>query len=133
MRLFISILLLVHGFVAAYCGMLLMHDVSGSDIGLQLSYLQHSPFSDYYIPGFILFTVLGLGSIAASVCGLYRIRHYSYCIMVIGLGIIIWIITQLLMTRMLFFMQFIIGLIGFLAMLCGFALLKKEKTIKQTS
>ncbi|OSZ82407.1 hypothetical protein CAP35_03805 [Chitinophagaceae bacterium IBVUCB1] len=107
--------------------MLLMHDVSGTDIGLQLSYLQDSPFTDYYIPGFILFSVLGLGSVAVSVCGLYRIKHYPICMMLIGLGIVIWIVTQMLMTHLIFFLQFVIGAIGVASLLSGIWFYKKEK------
>ena len=38
----------------------------GSNLGMPLSMLEHSPFPDFLIPGWILLTVLGLGNLAAG-------------------------------------------------------------------
>lgn len=127
MRIFAGILLLLHGMMAAICGIVLMRDVSGSEIGLQLSLLSHSPFVNYFYPGLILYTILGLGSFFAGVYTLLKARYYPWILMTIGCGIIIWIITQMIMIRLQFNLQYVIAAIGITSLTLGVLLYKKEK------
>ncbi len=127
MRIFAGILLLLHGTMAAICGIVLMRDVSGGEIGLQLSLLAHSPFVNYFYPGLILYTILGLGSFFAGVYTLLKARHYPWILMTIGSGIIIWIITQMIMIRLQFNLQYVIAAIGITSLTLGVLLYKKEK------
>lgn len=126
MRITAGILILLHGIMAAICGIVLMQDVSGSAIGLQLHLLDHSPFNNYFYPGLILYTILGLGSFFAGICTLLKVRHYPWILMTIGSGIIIWIITQMIMIRLQFNLQYVIGVIGITTLLFGLLLRKKE-------
>jgi hypothetical protein len=127
MRIFAGILILLHGIIAAICGIVLMHDVSGSEIGLQLSLLEHSPFVNYFYPGLILYTILGLGSFFTGICTLLKVRYYPWILVIIGNGIIIWIITQMIMIRLQFNLQYVIAAIGITSLVLGVLLNKKEK------
>lgn len=127
MRIFAGILILLHGIMAAICGIVLMHDVSGSEIGLQLSLLEHSPFVNYFYPGLILYTILGIGSFLTGICTLLKIRYYPWILIIIGSGIIIWIITQMIMIRLQFNLQYVIAAIGITSLTLGVLLHKKEK------
>lgn len=127
MRIFAGILILLHGIMAAICGIVLMHDVSGSEIGLQLSLLEHSPFVNYFFPGLILYTILGLGSFFTGICTILKVRYYPWILMIIGSGIIIWIITQMIMIRLQFNLQYLIVAIGITSLTLGALLHKKEK------
>lgn len=127
MRIFAGILILLHGIIAAICGIVLMRDVSGSEIGLQLSLLEHSPFVNYFYPGLILYTILGIGSFLTGICNLLKVRYYSWILMTIGSGIIIWIITQMIMIRLQFNLQYVIAAIGITSLTLGVLLHKKEK------
>ncbi len=127
MRIFAGIMILLHGMIAAICGMVLMRDVSGSEIGLQLSLLSHSPFVNYFYPGLILYTILGLGSLSAGICTLLKVRYYPWILITIGSGIIIWIITQMIMIRLQFNLQYVIAAIGITSLTLGVLLHKKEK------
>lgn len=127
MRIFAGIMILLHGVMAAICGIVLMRDVSGSEIGLQLSLLEHSPFVNYFYPGLILYTILGLGSFFAGIYTLLKARHYPWILMTIGSGIIIWIITQMIMIRLQFNLQYVIAAIGITSLILGMLLYKKEK------
>jgi hypothetical protein len=104
-----------------------MHDVSGSEIGLQLSLLEHSPFVNYFYPGLILYTILGLGSFFTGICTLLKVRYYPWILVIIGNGIIIWIITQMIMIRLQFNLQYVIAAIGITSLVLGVLLNKKEK------
>ncbi|HLO70757.1 MAG TPA: hypothetical protein VK167_07810 [Flavipsychrobacter sp.] len=127
MRIFAGILILLHGIMAAICGIVLMRDVSGSEIGLQLSLLEHSPFVNYFYPGLILYTILGLGSFFTGICTLLKVRYYPWILVIIGNGIIIWIITQMIMIRLQFNLQYVIAAIGITSLVLGVLLNKKEK------
>lgn len=127
MRIFAGILILLHGIMAAICGIVLMHDVSGSEIGLQLSFLEHSPFVNYFYPGLILYTILGIGSFSAGICTLLKVKYYPWILMTIGSGIVIWIITQMIMIRLQFNLQYVIAAIGITSLVLGVLLHKKGK------
>ena len=45
-------------------GMMLL-ELSGATVGLEVEWLTETPFQDYFIPGLILFSVLGIGSFVA--------------------------------------------------------------------
>jgi len=126
MRIAAGTLILLHGIIAAICGIVLMQDVSGSAIGLQLHLLDHSPFHNYFFPGLILYTILGLGSFATGICTLFRVKYYPWLLMTVGIGIIIWIITQMIMIRLQFNLQYVIAAIGIITLLLGILLRKKE-------
>jgi hypothetical protein len=129
MRIFAGILIALHGIIAAICGIILMQDVSGGSIGLQLTLLAHSPFTDYFYPGLILYTILGLGSFYTGICTLARAKYYVWLLMIVGCGIIIWIITQMIMIRLQFNLQYVIGGIGIVTLLLGTLLRKKENRL----
>lgn len=122
MRIFAGILIFLHGIIAAFCGIILMRDVSGSEIGLQISLLDNSPFSDYFYPGLILYTILGLGSMLAGIYSILRIKYFPLMLIAIGSGIIIWIITQMIMIQLQFNLQYVIGSIGLITLVLGFLL-----------
>jgi hypothetical protein len=85
---------------AFYGGWELMHPAAdGSSMEMPLEYLRHSPFASYFIPGLLLFTVFGVGSVVAALAGV--IRHWSalYLSFAIGVGQMIWITVELLMVQ----------------------------------
>lgn len=57
--------LLFTGVGALAGGFLLIIDPTGKAMGFSLKLLHGSPFSNYLIPGLLLFTVIDLGSLAA--------------------------------------------------------------------
>lgn len=58
--------LVVQGSSGVGGGLALALDPSGASIGLPLEWLSASPFSDYLIPGVVLFTVLGIGPLLVA-------------------------------------------------------------------
>jgi hypothetical protein len=62
-----------------------------------VSWLRHTPFSSYFLPGLILFAVIGLTALRAAVClfrGSPRGRHHAILAGLLTLG---WIFVQLLL------------------------------------
>jgi hypothetical protein len=93
-------LLLLLAIGAFFGGWELTHPAAdGSALGMPLAYLEHSPFTSYFIPGIILFVVFGVGSIVAVVATV--LRHWSapYLLFALGVGQMIWITVELAMVQ----------------------------------
>jgi hypothetical protein len=96
------VLLLVNGLGALYGGFLLMLDPSGSKMQMPLSYLEHSPFSNYLIPGIILFIVNGLFSFVTIMTILFKNVHYYWFVIIQGLLLSGWILFQIILVRIFY-------------------------------
>jgi len=119
------ILLLVNGTGAFYGGYLFISDPSGSRMQIPLSYLEHSPFNDYLIPGIVLIVVNGVFSFVALFTLIMKTRNYPWFIIAQGVLLGGWIIIQMLMLRMFyapFHATFLA--IGTFLILCGWYLKK---------
>jgi len=67
------------------------------NIGMPLSMLDGSPFSDFLVPGLILLIVVGLPPLVA-VYGLAGRRRWGrWFAIVAGAGLVIWIITEVVL------------------------------------
>ncbi|WP_185974782.1 hypothetical protein [Deinococcus detaillensis] len=116
------------GVSALFGGIILVSSPSGAGPSIPLSVLRYSPFSDFLMPGLILGTVFGVGSIGAVLAlwmrpawplgtALTRFtgEHWAWSVAVaLGLGQIIWIVTQILMLRELNVVQVLYGSLGVL-------------------
>ncbi len=122
------------GVSAAFGGIVLTLNPTGAWLQIPLSILQFSPFRDFLIPGLILGIVFGLGSFATFLAVWFRPvwsfgtalthftgAHWSWSAAVaIGLGLVIWIITQMLMVGGADWLQFMYGGLGLLILLLTF-------------
>jgi hypothetical protein len=109
----LSLTLVLLGIGAAFGGTMLVLDPTGGRMQWSLAMLEHSPFRDFLIPGLLLGIVFGIGSFVALWAVWFRPRwnigtaltgftgeHWSWSLtFAIGLGQVIWIITEVLMTR----------------------------------
>jgi len=112
-RNILLILLSMLGISAAGGGTYLILSPSGKMIGMSLKMLENSPFPDFLIPGIILFTILGIcplmlvyalikkpDSRVAERLNIFGYMHWSWSFTVYtSFALIIWIETQILMTR----------------------------------
>jgi hypothetical protein len=122
------------GVSAAFGGSLLVLDRRGTWLQMPLSLLQFSPFPDFLIPGLILGIVFGIGSFATIVAlwlhpawsfgtALTRFtgEHWSWSAAVaVGLGQVIWIVTQMFMVHGTDWLQFVYGGLGLLIVVLTF-------------
>ncbi len=84
-------------------------------LGVPAELLENSPFSNYFIPGLILFIVIGFGSIFSGFTAISKSKYQGYFSSVSSWGLMIWIVVQCLMIRAVAFPHvffFFIGLIG---------------------
>jgi hypothetical protein len=84
----------ISGIVGGYA---LLVDPSGGLIGLPLAWLQGTPFSDYFVPGIILSSVLGVCPLVVA-WGLWRGRSWAwYGSLLVGASLAIWILVEIVM------------------------------------
>jgi len=75
----------------------LVADPSGTAVGLPLDWLESTPFSDYLLPGAILFSVLGVFPLIVA-WGLWRRRRWGwYGALMVGAALAVWIIVEIMM------------------------------------
>lgn len=132
-RILAIILLLFNGIGALYGGALLIIDPTGAKIKLPLSYLQHSPFTNYLIPGIVLFAANGLLSIFIAGSALARHRLYAQFIVLQGVVLCGWIVIQVLMVRSIYYLHYVMGATGLLLIGSGIVLTLQDTLKKHPS
>ena len=83
-------------------------------LGISVEVLKNSPFSNFLIPGIILFTIIGLGNIISALMFRFKSRFQGYISSVFSWALVIWIVVQCIMMNAIVFLHvlfFIIGLI----------------------
>jgi hypothetical protein len=133
LKILTSILLLFNSAGAFYGGWNLMLHPDGSTMQMSLDWLQYSPFSDYLIPGIILFTVNGVFGIFVFGTIIFRHRLYPWFVIAQGLILSGWIVIQILMVRSVVGIQVLFGAIGLLLILLGWALIRTNKVRKASA
>ena len=114
-------LLITQGFLALNAlagGALLMLEPDGSLLQLPSGFMHSTLFADYFWPGVILFGVLGLGHSVGFVLTLRRSPSASRAGLILGVGTLIWIGVQVLMTE-LFWLQGLIAVLGLVEVVAG--------------
>lgn len=91
--------LLLTGINAIIAGLLFIIDPSGKKMGMSTSYLYHSPFSTFLIPGITLFLVNGLLNIITAITTINKYKHYPVLILLQGLFLTGWIIVQVIWVK----------------------------------
>ena len=76
-------------------GLALMLGPRGEIIPLPVSALTGSPFADYFVPGAILFAIIGLFPLGAAVLTLRRHRVAPLLACAVGTALIIWLVVEI--------------------------------------
>ncbi len=76
-------------------GLALMVGPQGQIVSLPVSDLAGSPFDSYFVPGLILFTVLGLGPLVVALLAWRAHRAAPLLTVTVAAGLLIWIGTQI--------------------------------------
>ena len=99
MRVTLMVLLFLVSGSALGVGYYFIKDPSGSTVGFTIAYLRFSPFVDYFWPGWILFTCIGVYGILCFLMVAMRFRNYPFHVMVQGMVLLGWILIQIAMVR----------------------------------
>lgn len=108
------ILFIVHIFVGlgAIGGGLMAILFPSGPAGMPTDALKNSPFSNYLIPGIILFSVIGMGNIVSALTMHFKSRYQGYISSIFSWALVIWIIVQCIMLRLVAILHVIYLMIG---------------------
>jgi hypothetical protein len=121
-------LLLLNGIGALYGGINLILHPDGSSIKLSPHWLLHSPFSNYFIPGIILFVANGILSMSAFTALIMQLKNYTYFVLAQGAILTGWIIIQMYLIQTIHPLHIILGCMGLILVIVGIILSKNKLT-----
>ncbi len=110
-------------------GLLFLSDPTGKKMGMSVSYLSTSPFTNFLIPGITLFIINGLMSGFAAIASIKKSKGFPYLIMLQGLLLSGWIIIQVLMVRNMNVLHFVMLAIGLTLFTLGIILKNQRGTL----
>ncbi len=106
----------------------LVKDPSGSALGLPMSFLEGSPFTDFLIPGMFLLTVHGIGSMIGAYLSFTRRKYTQEIAIVLGAILIAWIVIQIVIISSFHWMHVLYFILGVVEL--GFGLYIKRRSFK---
>jgi hypothetical protein len=95
--------------------------------GITVEALKNSPFSDFLIPGIMLFGVIGLGNLLSALMFRFKSRFQGYMSSVFGWALVIWIVVQCVMLNAVAPPHVIFFLIGLVQAVLAMALLFEQR------
>lgn len=96
---------LVLAFLAAAGGGSLMAAPSGEILGLSLEWLDKTPFDDFFIPGLLLFAVVGGSYLLAALCLIFLPLWARLAVFFAGATLSVWIVVQIALLGLAMWLQ----------------------------
>jgi hypothetical protein len=93
-------------------GLLFIGDPSGAAMQLPRAWIDDTVFGSYLVPGLYLFAMNGLGMVAVAGLSLYRHWLAPWLTGVLGIGLITWILVQLVVMPETMWLQWFFLLAG---------------------
>lgn len=124
LRVLAILILLVNALGALLGGISLMLFPDGSPLRLSTDLLVTSPFTNYFLPGLVLFAANGVGSCMVLYLMLARKRKAGLYLVLQGVLLLGWILIQVLMIPITDILQGIFALMGLTLLLIGDVLAK---------
>jgi hypothetical protein len=106
-------LLLITGAAAVFGGGSMLMDPSGGQLGLPVNLLDNTPFKTFFVPGLILFLVVGALAIVTAVLTVLKSSYTARLTVLQGAILVGWIGIQSVLLRMIDPIQVMAGGIGF--------------------
>lgn len=119
--------MLLVGIGAVAAGVGFIQKPNGSNLGMTVDLLNNSPFDNFIIPGIVLLTMNGLGSLfGAFLCFKLRLTAGTFT-SILGIAMIIWIVAQVYWIGLQSWLQPTFFIVGVMETIFGFMLKKVEK------
>lgn len=96
-------------------------------LGMPVDVLKNSAFSNYLIPGIILFTIIGLGNIFSAIMFRFKSRLQGYISSIFSWALVIWIIVQCIMINAVAFLHVLFFCIGLVQAAIAMLMLFEEQ------
>ena len=112
---------------AAWGGVLLIANPSGSAMKIPVSVLEHSPFDTFLIPGILLLASSGVLGAVVFVMALVRARAYGWWVAFQGCVLFGWITVEVVLLRTVVWLHYVYWGLGLLLIGCGWTLRHQGK------
>lgn len=96
-------------------------------MGAPVEMLKNSPFSNFLIPGIILFTVIGVGNVISAAIIPFKWRFQGYLSSVFSWALVIWIVVQCIMINSVMFPHVLFFIIGLVEAVLSMIILFKQR------
>lgn len=129
MKLVYRLLFILHAFVGVGAlggGLMAILNPQGPE-GMPADALKNSPFTNFLIPGIILFTVIGIGNLFSAAIVYYKPKFHGYISSIFGWALVIWIIVQCIMLRAVVSLHVIFFIIGLVQAALAMTILFKQR------
>jgi hypothetical protein len=115
------------GVSALFGGGNLVFDPTGSTLNMSLELLSGAPFDDFFVPGFILFSVFGVGSFVV-LFGIFRRHRWSWFASVgLGIALVGWILIQMFLIQTVNVLHLVYGGLGVILTVLSLTLSFREE------
>ncbi|MCX6247427.1 MAG: hypothetical protein NTW10_06815 [Bacteroidetes bacterium] len=104
---------------AIVSGLFLIIAPDGSLMRMPLTMLKETPFTNFLIPGIILFTINGLGTLISGWLSFRQHKLAGFAGIFFGLGLIIWIFVQVSLIGGGSWLQYLYFVLGLAELLLG--------------
>lgn len=121
-------ILIVSAITATGIGYYLISDSTGHLFRLSLDDLKGSPFSDYSVPGWILFIGIGIFSAVAAVVSLLHHKTYPFLIIIEGIFMFLFVVAEYIIQPFQL-LQVVYGLLAIALILLGNLIRKSRNAI----
>jgi hypothetical protein len=121
------VLQVFNGLSALAGGYGLINDPSGKALQMDHSMLANTPFSDFLIPGLVLFIINGIGNATGAVLTMTTFKHAASVAALFGLILMIWIISQVSWIGYQSFLQPLYLTTGLAQFVAAYFCMKQEK------
>jgi hypothetical protein len=128
-RIVRRLLLVLHGFVGigALAGGLAAITNPNEPLGVTVEALKNSPFSNFLIPGIILFGIIGIGNIVSAITLGFNFRFQGYISSIFSWALVIWIVVQCIMLGEIVPLHIIFFVIGLVEAILSAIILFKRR------
>ncbi len=113
--------------LAIPAGIAMVIKPDGSQLGIATEILNRSPFTDFFIPGLLLLSVIGLGQGFAAVSCFMKFSFYRTFGFILSIALVIWIVVQVYFINLIHFLQVIFFIIGITEVVLSLYLLNKKR------
>jgi hypothetical protein len=106
-------------------GLMLIADPTGAGIGFPPGWIEATPFGSYLVPGIYLLVMNGFGMLVAAALTVMRHRAAPWATAILGTGLAIWILVQLVVMPEVSGLQAVFGVTGVVLAGIGIAWLRR--------
>jgi len=101
-------------------------------MGMPVDAMRLGPFTNYLIPGIVLFSLIGLGNVISGFWSIKRGKFYEYGTGMMGAFLIGWLVIQCIILLSIHYLHVIFFVIGSIQGIIALVLLKKKNMFPWT-